>query len=265
MGYRSGDQSADWAKKALLVADLPDTYEFEAASARVKSALLGSLEVREVFRGPMGDTAAHSTLLQMLNEGNLLVVYNGHGSVDLWRGHLLSSEDARTLSNGTKLPLFLSWTCLNGYFADVYSESLAETLMKSEGGGAIGVWASSGLTDPWEQEALSLEASRYLLQRNMTVGEAILRAKAATQNSDVIRTWTYLGDPTLKLLSGGAVGASCDITGDGSMNVLDLQLLVNAVMGGMACPGCDINRDSTVNVLDLQALVNVILGIHGCP
>ena len=37
-------------------------------------------------------------------------------------------------------------TCLNGYFQDPAMDSLAEALMKSEKGGAIAVWASSGMT-----------------------------------------------------------------------------------------------------------------------
>jgi hypothetical protein len=53
-----------------------------------------------------------------------------------------------------------------------------------------------------------------------------------------------------------------DINGDGAINVLDLQILVNVILGVAGCPGnCDINGDSSVNALDLQILVNVILGV----
>ena len=38
-------------------------------------------------------------------------------------------------------------TCLNGYFHDPAFESLAQALMSAEGGGAVAVWAPSGMTE----------------------------------------------------------------------------------------------------------------------
>jgi hypothetical protein len=55
-----------------------------------------------------------------------------------------------------------------------------------------------------------------------------------------------------------------DLNHDGAVNVLDLQLLVNAILSG-AGGGADFNGDGAVNVLDLQLLVNRILGITDTP
>ena len=61
-------------------------------------------------------------------------------------------------------------------------------------------------------------------------------------------------------------GGNCDVNGDTQTNVLDLQSLVNAILGRDACPGdCDINNDSGVNALDVQLESNVILGSATCP
>jgi hypothetical protein len=50
------------------------------------------------------------------------------------------------------------------------------------------------------------------------------------------------------------------------VNVLDIQLLVNAIMGVPGSPtGVDLNSDGNTNALDLQLLVNVVLGLRGCP
>jgi hypothetical protein len=58
----------------------------------------------------------------------------------------------------------------------------------------------------------------------------------------------------------------CDINGDGSINVLDIQLIINSILGIPGAPShCDINADGSTNVLDLQLLINVVLGISGCP
>jgi hypothetical protein len=61
-------------------------------------------------------------------------------------------------------------------------------------------------------------------------------------------------------------GNSCDINIDGAVNALDIQSLVNAILGIGSTPShYDINRDDDINVLDLQQLANVILGINTCP
>ena len=49
------------------------------------------------------------------------------------------------------------------------------------------------------------------------------------------------------------------------MNVLDIRLLVNTILGIAAAVGGDLNGDSRVDVLDLQVLVSVILGVGTCP
>ena len=59
---------------------------------------------------------------------------------------------------------------------------------------------------------------------------------------------------------------TCDINNDGGVNVLDLQALINAIMGLNVLSGIfDLNRDGKVDVLDLQILANVILGLRTCP
>jgi hypothetical protein len=94
-------------------------------------------------------------------------------------------------------------TCLNGYFQDVVLDSLAESLMKAERGGAVAVWASSGMTGPSGQELLDQQMLKAIFDtssgRALTLGEAILRAKAFTNDPDVRRTWILFGDPSMKL------------------------------------------------------------------
>ncbi len=56
-----------------------------------------------------------------------------------------------------------------------------------------------------------------------------------------------------------------DLNHDGSINVLDLQILVNAILTGASTGGGDFNGDARVDVLDLQLLVNQILGVPRPP
>ncbi len=85
-------------------------------------------------------------------------------------------------------------------FHDVYTESLSEALFKADGGGAVAVWTSSGMTEPEGQAMMNKELFRLLFNgESITLGEAVKRAKAATNDPDVRRTWILFGDPTIKL------------------------------------------------------------------
>jgi hypothetical protein len=105
------------------------------------------------------------------------------------------------LSNGSNLSLFVMMTCLNGYFHDAQFDSLGESLMKAANGGAVAVWASSGMTTPGDQAVMDIELFKRLFEENglLTLGEAVSSAKPAALNVDVRRTWILLGDPTMRV------------------------------------------------------------------
>ena len=189
-------------QEALLIADRTDGFNFAAANRQVRALLPETLAVEMIERGEQATETVRNQILTSLNRGQLLVNYIGHGSVERWAGAgLLTSADASTLTNGQRVPLMVLMTCLNGFAQDVYTESLAEALLKAEQGGAVAVWASSGLTEPEQQALINQELYRQLFgaQQNVTVGEAVRAAKAATADADVRRTWMLFGDPAQRL------------------------------------------------------------------
>jgi hypothetical protein len=94
----------------------------------------------------------------------------------------------------------VNMTCLNGYFQDPYSETLGEALIKAKGGGAIAIWASSGLTEPDKQALMNKELIRLLFGTGpITLGEATAKAKASVSDQDIRRTWILFGDPSTRL------------------------------------------------------------------
>jgi hypothetical protein len=108
--------------------------------------------------------------------------------------------DAGALTNGLRLPFVVSMTCLNGFFQDVYSDSLAEALLKASQGGAVAVWTSSGLTEPDKQAVMNKALIQLLFNGEaLTLGEAVKRAKAAVSDQDIRRTWILFGDPATRL------------------------------------------------------------------
>jgi hypothetical protein len=198
VGYeRSGKK-----REALLVADRADNaedFDFEEASEELRALLPTALTVRKIYRGEFSsDEQVKTELVSGINQGPLLVNFIGHGSIETWRGSI-SSEDAEGLIN-KGLPFFISMTCLNGYFQDPYSETLGEALIKAQGGGAVAVWTSSGLTEPNQQAVMNKELIKLLFGREpLTLGEATARAKASVTDQDIRKTWILFGDPTTKL------------------------------------------------------------------
>jgi hypothetical protein len=198
-----GYESAPGSSAVLLVSDSNSGYDFESASASLRNVVPAGLTVQEIDRGQLDPTTAKAELISALNSGMKIVNYNGHGNVDLWRGNLLTGSDAASLTNASRLPLFVSMTCLNGYFQDPVLDSLAESLLKADKGGAIAVWASSGMTVPTDQQMLNQEMLRAVFDtsggRPLTVGEAVIRAKSLAGDLDVRRTWILFGDPSMRL------------------------------------------------------------------
>ncbi|MEE8349765.1 MAG: C25 family cysteine peptidase, partial [Acidobacteriota bacterium] len=219
------EPEAPWKQQILLVGD-QDTpgFEFEQITTELKASLGAQLSLEEVFQG-QGAAEARTQLLASLNEGRLVVNYSGHGSVELWSDNLLTSQDARALTNGSRLPFFVSMTCLNGFFQDLFTESMAEALLRAEQGGAIAVWASSALTSPMAQLELEQELFRLLSQQDgLTLGEAVARAKASSDDPDVRRSWIFFGDPLTKI-SGLRLGPAervffQDFTNQGTIELL---------------------------------------------
>jgi hypothetical protein len=190
--------------EVLLVADKTektDDFDFAEAAQKVGALFPSSVGLRKVFRGEYGDDGeARGALLGYLAQGPLLVNYLGHGGMMEWRGQVLTSDDAEGLLNSRGLPFFVNMTCLNGFFQAPFADSMAESLLKAENGGAVAVWTSSGMTEPGGQLMMNQELVRQLFSgENGTIGEAAMKAKRAVSDRDIRKTWILFGDPTTRL------------------------------------------------------------------
>jgi len=195
-----GPGGASWKGRALFVSGRPQgpADDFTGWSGLARALLPATIDA--TFLDQAVDPSPAGSLRAALASGQGLVNFIGHGSTQVWAGGLLDSTGALTLANGAMTPVFLSMTCLNGYFQDVYSNPLAKALLKAPTGGAVAVWSSSGLTEPEPQAAMNQAMVRGLYgPGKMTIGEAAAAAKAATNDLDVRRTWNLLGDPSMAL------------------------------------------------------------------
>ena len=166
----------------------------------METRLPDGMTVWEIFRGQGGDAATRQELLERLNAGPALVNYLGHGSVEVWRGGLLTSADARMLTNGPQLPVVVSMTCLNGFFHDVYTESLAEALLKADAGGAVArvgvVRADQSRTAGGHEPD---PRATHLRRPAVTLGGGHACGQGGSIYQDIRRTWMLFGDPTMRV------------------------------------------------------------------
>jgi uncharacterized repeat protein (TIGR01451 family) len=194
-GGGSGNQ------QALLVADQNIGADFTTATKFAAADLPSSLQPTEIFADGMDPSVVTQQIFAALNSGPLLVNYSGHGSVEQWSfADFLDDTSAATLTNGGQLSVYLLMDCLNGFFQDVYSTSLAETLLLAPNGGAVAVWASSGFTNQPPQASMN-QALLQILKTNpsTSIAAAIVQAKTGVTDNDVRRTWIFFGDPAMPL------------------------------------------------------------------
>ncbi len=184
---------------ALFASDLPDGYDFEGLSSRIAAQLPAGVPRTAVNRGL---TNAQTLLTEQLNSGKFVVNYSGHGNVGVWAANSFfnTTMTGQLTNGGEKLSIFTMLTCLNGYFIQ-QTDSLSEGLLKNPNGGAVTVWASTGLTTPDIQEVMATRFYNQLGAGNITrLGPLINDAKTTINfGRDVRLSWVLLGDPTLKI------------------------------------------------------------------
>jgi Peptidase family C25 len=201
VNYEKGIGAGAWNQQALVIADQNIGDDFTTASNFAAANLPSFLNVTTILANGLDPNTARQQIVTALNNGALLVNYEGHGSVEQWSfADFLDDSSASALSNGNRLPVYLMMDCLNGFFHDVFSTSLAESLLLAPNGGAVAVWASSGFTVAPPQAAMD-QALLAILKAypSMSLGRAVLDAKSGVTDQDVRRTWIFFGDPAMKL------------------------------------------------------------------
>jgi hypothetical protein len=201
VAYETNQADTSWSNRALLVAD--DEPRFDVASDHLNENLENTgYQTQKLYMTQNEDI--HDAIISAVNHGVGILNYVGHGGVEVWGDELvLQSEDAAILENEGRLPIFTTFTCLNGYFNHPTSDALAETLLWAENGGVVAAIAPSGRSFTSQQTPLADAFYRFLLTGEaQTLGEALQRAKVETavdpDLKEVIHTFNLLGDPALR-------------------------------------------------------------------
>lgn len=100
------------------------------------------------------------------------------------------------------------------------------------------------------------------------------RVSLAVLNGQPVAAWGEVKPGTLRqiyvkqwngsswtLLAGASQSSpSCDVNGDGAVNVLDVQLAINQAMGLASCSTADLQQNGVCSVVDVQRVINAALG-----
>ncbi len=203
VGYDAADDGP-WTRSVLLIADAVDqTSDFEAFTDRLAVHVPADYVAHRIDRGAVGPTAARDALRSRVDDGQLIVNFAGHGSVQIWGrdGELLTNTAVAAWRNAGRLPFVVAMNCLNGLFTQVWDEeSLAESLQRTADGGAVAVWASSAVTSSATQAIVNEELFRLIFTgAYATIGEAVSAAKRVVDSPDLRRSWIFFGDPATRL------------------------------------------------------------------
>lgn len=195
------------SRGALFAYDEPVGYDFQAMSVRLRERLPQSMNAAFVGKPEVNSLVS---LVTAMNTGPYVVNYAGHGSTGAWSGSPVwfsvfnvncTNGATQCLSNLNNESLYLMLTCLNGYFVQTTSDSLAESLLFLEDRGAVASWASTGLTTADVQEIMGQRFYQKVTEGTIPrIGDLIKDAKSTIPGgTDVRLSWALFGDPMLKI------------------------------------------------------------------
>lgn len=113
--------------------------------AKLPSDLYG---MQSIWNGSSSDVLAR------FNEGAFYVLHRDHGNYDGWGDPYFRIIHVGSLTNGDKTPVVFSLNCLTGGFQK--NTCFAESLLRKENGGAVGVFASTAISYSGSNDALAI-------------------------------------------------------------------------------------------------------------
>jgi len=195
--------------KAIFAADnADDGGDFAASNESLAAIADARYTIEQTGMDTNTVATVRTAITNALQAGYGILHYTGHGSPrQLAIENVLSDVNVSSMPTHAPVALVMSLTCYIGRFDDYRpaQKSLGETLVTKPDGGALAVYASSGLS--WTLYAQQLAEVFYNLHaegQTETVGLALAQARrqvgvSSELGSTAYRTYNLLGDPALKM------------------------------------------------------------------
>ncbi len=207
--YELSPEPGDWKDRVLFVADNdePGVAFTQYSDDLANCCLPATHQAEKVYYLVTDPTPgeAKSSIVANIDSGQFIVNYIGHSSVTTWAVEsLFGTGDITSLGNGGKLPIMLPMTCYDGYYHGLSSQSMAESIIRVEGKGAVASWSGTGLGVAQGHDELNRGFFDALFKDGKrTIGEATMAGKQRLAlkgtHLDLLDTYLLFGDPALQL------------------------------------------------------------------
>jgi hypothetical protein len=220
INYDESGRAQPWQRQAIFIADRIDPAAgdfWQLSDEIIQGYTPADLTAQRVYYGTAIPAPTYPTyvnladaktaILNAVNSGAFMVQYTGHGASQYWsKESLWTVADVAKLTNGTKLPVILSFNCLDGLFTYSSStyQSLAETMFRKAGGGSVAAIAPSGEGLTYHQQMFRKIILDTMFKDGVReLGGAFLAAKrkyVQTNGMDYLMYELNLfGDPAMRL------------------------------------------------------------------
>ena len=213
----SKNTQGDWRSKIVFVADNGDgnIHQNDADTfANQVNVQSPNYQTNKIYLdafplvispGIQRSPEAKKTLIQTLQQGVLIMNYNGHGSEEgLADEQILRGGDIQGFTNYNTMPLMLTATCQFGRFDDPNQVSGAELAILNPKGGAIALLTT---TRPVYQntnfvinQAFYESVFKSINGKMPRLGDVMIYTKNNSLQGVINRNFSLLGDPSMKLL-----------------------------------------------------------------
>ncbi len=222
IGYMDNADAGAWKNTILMLGDDGDNNQHMSDAEQVAQMLEGNYPdymVKRIYWDayPMEVTATgHSyptvrkRLLELFNEGALMVNYSGHGSPDVLSHELVIGKADMEQLTSPRLPVWVTVSCDITPF-DNSTTSFGEYAFLNPKGGAIALMTSTRTTFSDQNRRINYFFSKYVFARDdrnrrYRLGDAIRLAKCSLitttdgsfqDTSENKLNYALLGDPAL--------------------------------------------------------------------
>ncbi len=258
----------EWKNRLVFVADDEDNnLHFNDSERVLKTALLrdSAYNIEKVYLDAYRQVStsggsrypdAKNAFLDALFKGALVVNYLGHGGDNGWtQERIFTSSDVNNLSNGEKLPLFITATCSFAPHDDPLTVSAGELLLLNPSGGAVSLFTTVRVVIASHNERLVRNTFNVIFTKKAngqmpTTGEVMLFAKnnAAINPPLNSRKYALLGDPTMTLAYPKYNVSTTSINGQPTSNQDTIKALQKVTITGQVLDDNG-NKVSTFNGL----------------
>lgn len=227
--YSQSPPAGNWRRHALFISDqgknnnANEALEFEAINDQGESYIKIPPHTSRKLRywSDFGNGTQTANMRQAIkdavngtdgfSDGAAVAQYTGHGNFVVWSDDAFFDErfpaslDTDDLVNGYRLPWLVNHNCLTGGFHTLQDNSMGEDWMKRSGGGAMSVYAPSGLGSRFIGEVVTdrVFGDLYGPPKTRQIGQIVMDAQVdlCGQGSfEACQFYVLLGDPTTRLV-----------------------------------------------------------------